>query len=196
MNAWVQVCLTRISHHGPRWMRRKARRPRLAATVCAHRPAYSMSASGRDESRPYIPDGGHLLPPLPAPGEKCGLTGCPSAVNSPGWSFRTWNRLAKLARFFLLVCFCLPRDAVETRRLELGQSRVRLKASKGLSSGAAKPRQRFGSPPHRSLILAARGSTLWDIEGGALGSLEARWTIGNFGHGMPCPYISRHSTDL
>ena len=65
--------LARISHHGPRWMRRKARRPRLAATVCAHRPAYSMSASGRDESRPYIPDGGHLLPTLPAPGEKCGL---------------------------------------------------------------------------------------------------------------------------
>ena len=26
--------------------------------------------------------------------------------------------------------------------------------------------------------------------------LEARWTIGNFGHGMPCPYISRRPTDL
>ena len=26
--------------------------------------------------------------------------------------------------------------------------------------------------------------------------LEARWTIGNFGHGMPCPYISRHPIDL
>ena len=26
--------------------------------------------------------------------------------------------------------------------------------------------------------------------------LEARWTIGNFGHGMPCPYISRQPIDL
>ena len=26
--------------------------------------------------------------------------------------------------------------------------------------------------------------------------LEARWTIANFGHGMPCPYISRRPTDL
>ena len=26
--------------------------------------------------------------------------------------------------------------------------------------------------------------------------LEARWTIGNFGHGMPCPYVSGHPTDL
>ena len=26
--------------------------------------------------------------------------------------------------------------------------------------------------------------------------LEARWTIGDFGHGMPCPYMSRHPTDL
>ena len=33
-------------------------------------------ASGRDESRPYIPDGGHLLPLLPAAGEKCGLGAC------------------------------------------------------------------------------------------------------------------------
>ena len=41
--------------------------------VCVHRPAYSMSASGRDESRPYIPDGACLLPLLPAAGEKCGL---------------------------------------------------------------------------------------------------------------------------
>ena len=31
---------------------RKAQRPWLAATVRAHRPAYSMSASGRDESEP------------------------------------------------------------------------------------------------------------------------------------------------
>ena len=36
---------------------------------------------------------------------------------------------------------------------------------------------------------------LWDIKGGAH-ELEARWTIGNFGHGMPCPYISRLPTDL
>ncbi len=69
------VLLTRISHHGPRWMRRKARRPRLAATVCVHRAAYSMSPSGRDESRPYILDGGDLLPLLPAPGEQYGLAG-------------------------------------------------------------------------------------------------------------------------
>ena len=54
-------------------MRRKARRPWLAATVCVHRPAYSMSARGRDESRPYIPDGGPLLRVLPTAGEKCGL---------------------------------------------------------------------------------------------------------------------------
>ena len=51
----------------------KARRPGLAAIVCVHRPAYSRSTGGRDESRPYIPDGGHLLPLLPAAGEKCGL---------------------------------------------------------------------------------------------------------------------------
>ena len=47
-----------------------ARRPWLAATVCVHRPAYSISASGGDQSRPYIPDGGHLLPLLSAAGEK------------------------------------------------------------------------------------------------------------------------------
>ena len=51
-------------------MRRKARRPWPAATVCVHRPAYSMSARGRDESRPYIPDGGPLLRVLPTAGEK------------------------------------------------------------------------------------------------------------------------------
>ena len=26
-------------------------------------------------------------------------------------------------------------------------------------------------------------------------NLEAGWTIGNFGQGMPCPYISRQPTD-
>ncbi len=36
-------------------------------------PTSSLSASGRDESRRYISDGGHLLPLLPTAGEKCGL---------------------------------------------------------------------------------------------------------------------------
>ena len=31
------------------------------------------AAPGRDESRPYIPDSGHLLPLLPSRGEKYGL---------------------------------------------------------------------------------------------------------------------------
>ena len=57
-------------------------------------------------------------------------------------------------------------------------------------------RLRFGSSLDRSLTLAAQCSMLWDIMSGALGELEARWTIGNFGHGMPCPYISRLPTDL
>ena len=54
-------------HFSPRSrrLRRKARRPGPAATVGAHRRAYSMSASGRDQSRPYVPHGGHL-PPLRA----------------------------------------------------------------------------------------------------------------------------------
>ena len=26
--------------------------------------------------------------------------------------------------------------------------------------------------------------------------VEARWTVGNFGHGMPCPYVARRPTDL
>ena len=34
-------------------MRLTARRPWLAAKVCVDRPAYGMSASGCDESRPY-----------------------------------------------------------------------------------------------------------------------------------------------
>ena len=61
----LAVCHAAASaHFSPRLrrMRRKAHWPRLAVTVCVHRPAYSMSASGRDESRPYIPDRGHLLP--------------------------------------------------------------------------------------------------------------------------------------
>ncbi len=36
-------------------------------------PTSSLSASGRDESRRYISDGEHVLPPLPTPGEKRGL---------------------------------------------------------------------------------------------------------------------------
>ena len=36
---------------------------------------YGMSASGRDESRPYIPDGRHLPPLLVTAGEKCGSRG-------------------------------------------------------------------------------------------------------------------------
>ena len=54
-------------------LKAKARRPWLAATVCVYRPAYSMPASGRDESPPYIPDGGYLPPLLPSAGEKSGL---------------------------------------------------------------------------------------------------------------------------
>ena len=34
-------------------------------------PRVQYVGSGRDESRPYIPDGGHSLPP--AAGAKCGL---------------------------------------------------------------------------------------------------------------------------
>ncbi len=45
----------------------------LAAKLCAHRPAYSMPASGRDESRPYISSGEDFAPLLPAAGEKGGL---------------------------------------------------------------------------------------------------------------------------
>ena len=42
-------------------------------SLCTSPSIHGMWASGRDESRPYIPDGGHLLPvPLTA-GEKCGL---------------------------------------------------------------------------------------------------------------------------
>ena len=51
----------------------KGRRPRLASKFVYIGQRPGMSGSGRDESRPYVPDGGHLLPLLPAPGEKCGL---------------------------------------------------------------------------------------------------------------------------
>ena len=58
--------------------------------VCVHRPAYSMSASGRDESRPYIPDGGHLLLFLATAGEKYGvpLGRKPTGLRPLGWASR------------------------------------------------------------------------------------------------------------
>ena len=40
----------------------------------------NAKVEGRDESRPYISDGGHLLSLLPTAGEKCGLT---EAVPAP-----------------------------------------------------------------------------------------------------------------
>ena len=50
----------------------KGRRPRLASKFVYIGQRPGMSGSGRDESRPYVPDGGHLLSLLPAPGEKYG----------------------------------------------------------------------------------------------------------------------------